>query len=643
MRCHYEVLAVDRSASADEIKSAYRKLALQWHPDKNQNNVEHATAMFKQIQSAYEVLSDKHERAWYDGHRDSILRGDSHHHGENHSCEDEDLDLWGYFSASAYSGYGDTGEGFYAVYAEVFDEIFEKEVAAARRAAKKGEEIEMSAPPLGKRDSSAADVSAFFKFWQSFVSVRDFAWKDQYNLNEAPNRRVRRLMEEENAKLRRRAKREFNEAVRQLAAFVKKRDPRVKEQQAEARRVAAEREAEAKRRREEERREKARRAQEYEEPDKVFRSMQQLANHERSKKHLERLEELRAELLADEMMEAGEESEGEEGEEGEGGEDEGLEGVEGEEGEEVEEVEMAEGKEGGADGDGDVVGGTESEEEEVEEEEREGSDRRGVEEEEEEVEEEKEEEEEDEDAEEEAEEVDEEDEMAMLAAMLARQQMADKRKRKERAQKEQEEKERREKEKRADEGEGGESAAAGVSADFQAETSHSQQNGTAGEGLSEATEDAAGDRDGQGAALEGDNNEGGKEEGKESEGAGGRGGEGEEEEAEVAKGKGKKGRRRAAKGAGGKGGSQVGEGAVGGSSTSSGSRASLNGEDISSRGVVDGGGERGGRGTKGGKKERRKGKNSEPSLACGICGLEFDTRNQLFKHIAAKGHAQLKS
>ena len=75
MRCYYEILQVERSADSDELKKQYRRLALQWHPDKNPQNVEEATRIFREIQEAYDVLSDPQERAWYDGHRDSILRG----------------------------------------------------------------------------------------------------------------------------------------------------------------------------------------------------------------------------------------------------------------------------------------------------------------------------------------------------------------------------------------------------------------------------------------------------------------------------------------------------------------------------------------------------------------------------------------
>lgn len=64
-RDYYEVLGVSRSASDDEIKKAYRKLAIKYHPDKNPGDKE-AEAKFKEISEAHEVLADKQKRARYD-------------------------------------------------------------------------------------------------------------------------------------------------------------------------------------------------------------------------------------------------------------------------------------------------------------------------------------------------------------------------------------------------------------------------------------------------------------------------------------------------------------------------------------------------------------------------------------------------
>ena len=62
---YYEILEIDRSASQDEIKSAYRKAALKYHPDRNPGNKE-AEAKFKLCAEAFEVLSDPEKKDVYD-------------------------------------------------------------------------------------------------------------------------------------------------------------------------------------------------------------------------------------------------------------------------------------------------------------------------------------------------------------------------------------------------------------------------------------------------------------------------------------------------------------------------------------------------------------------------------------------------
>ncbi|XP_043853104.1 dnaJ homolog subfamily B member 2 isoform X2 [Dromiciops gliroides] len=75
MASYYEILDVPPSASPDDIKKAYRKKALQWHPDKNPDNKEFAEQKFKEVAEAYEVLSDKNKRDVYDRYGKDGLSG----------------------------------------------------------------------------------------------------------------------------------------------------------------------------------------------------------------------------------------------------------------------------------------------------------------------------------------------------------------------------------------------------------------------------------------------------------------------------------------------------------------------------------------------------------------------------------------
>lgn len=350
-RCHYEVLGLKMESTPDEIRSAYKKLALQRHPDKliqSGLSQSEATAAFQELVSAYEVLSDPKERAWYDSHRSQILFSDPK---SNSNPNSNFPDLFSYFSNTVYNGYSDSGKGFYRVYADVFDRVYANEISFAR---KLGLNLGLvkEAPVMGNLDSPYAQVTAFYSYWMGFCTVMDFCWVDQYDVMAGPNRKSRRLMEDENKKLRKKAKREYNDTVRGLAEYVKKRDKRVIDMQVKKGLEMDKKREEERERKKELERIKMEKARAYEDPEwarvgdefdglgddvvgdeedeqeeelnelycavckKKFKSDKQWKNHEQSKKHKEKVAEYRdsyEEDTDDEEIDQSEECDGDEG------------------------------------------------------------------------------------------------------------------------------------------------------------------------------------------------------------------------------------------------------------------------------------------------------------------------------------------
>ncbi|KAJ0115940.1 hypothetical protein J7T55_004110 [Diaporthe amygdali] len=226
--CYYEVLGVDRSAADAEIRKAYKKKALELHPDRNFSDVENATKKFAEVQTAYEILSDPQERAWYDSHRDAILRGDAdsddappEHYNVRLTTTEEIMTLMGRFNRSV--PFNDSPNGFFGILDITFGQLATEEEAACDWEGAARAEY----PPFGSSHDDFDDVAKpFYNAWSSFSTKKSFSWKEKWRLSDAPDRRVRRLMDKENKKMRDDAIRDFNDAVRSLVAFVKKRDPR---------------------------------------------------------------------------------------------------------------------------------------------------------------------------------------------------------------------------------------------------------------------------------------------------------------------------------------------------------------------------------------------------------------------------------
>ena len=90
---YFEVLEVQRTASDDEIKAAYRRLAMRWHPDRN-NGSKEAEEKFKELTEAYDVLRDPQKRAMYERYGEAGLRGGGMPGGFHHFDLSEALNVF---------------------------------------------------------------------------------------------------------------------------------------------------------------------------------------------------------------------------------------------------------------------------------------------------------------------------------------------------------------------------------------------------------------------------------------------------------------------------------------------------------------------------------------------------------------------
>ncbi|KAI5857277.1 DnaJ-domain-containing protein [Durotheca rogersii] len=242
---YYQLLGVDQQVADDEIKKAYKRKALELHPDRNFGDAENATRRFAEVQVAYEVLSDPQERAWYDSHRDAILHGDDptgheippEYNNVRLATADEIFDLIGGFNKAI--PFDDSPNGFFTILRETFERLAEGEKVAAEWDGQNHPQY----PAFGSSTDDDRVTKAFYSQWANFSTRLNFSWKDKWRLSDAQDRRTRRVMEKENRKLREDAVRQFNDAVRSLVTLARKRDPRYlpnKQSKAERQRVLRE-------------------------------------------------------------------------------------------------------------------------------------------------------------------------------------------------------------------------------------------------------------------------------------------------------------------------------------------------------------------------------------------------------------------
>ncbi|KAJ8942156.1 hypothetical protein NQ318_002546 [Aromia moschata] len=201
MKCRYEVLDVPRDANEAEIKAAYEKLVLKWHPDNNLDNPEYAREQLQIIQQAYETLSDPEERAWYNRYWEPVLRRYSANY------QDNSLDVNPYLTPACFQGHNDDDKGFYSVYRDVFEKIVKEELNFM-------DKIEFSKiPSFGNSITNYEEVAEFYGHWSNYSTKKSYIWLNNENKND-----------------RQQAKKKRNEEIRNLVTFVMELDARLQDQ-----------------------------------------------------------------------------------------------------------------------------------------------------------------------------------------------------------------------------------------------------------------------------------------------------------------------------------------------------------------------------------------------------------------------------
>ncbi|KAL5106878.1 hypothetical protein TcWFU_005687 [Taenia crassiceps] len=177
----------------------------------------------------HSVLSDAQERAWYDRHRDQILHGGQG--GVAGDYKEERLDVFQFFSRSCFANFDDSPKGFYTVFRHAFEEIAAEERRASGEYPASNSEESISFPTFGASNSDYDSVvRPFYTFWEGFTTRKSYSWVERYDTRRLSSRIERRAAETENRKAREAAKKERNEEVRQLVAYVRRRDKRLEVQ-----------------------------------------------------------------------------------------------------------------------------------------------------------------------------------------------------------------------------------------------------------------------------------------------------------------------------------------------------------------------------------------------------------------------------
>lgn len=147
---YYKTLGVSESASEEEIKKAYRKLAVKYHPDKNPGNVKEAESKFKEVSEAYYALSDPRRRQEYDqirkfgGARAGNFSG-------MHGFDYEDL-------LRQFGGGRSQASGRYSAFSDIFEELFAGGGGSFRQTGPGRASYEFYASPETATESAPVDV-----------------------------------------------------------------------------------------------------------------------------------------------------------------------------------------------------------------------------------------------------------------------------------------------------------------------------------------------------------------------------------------------------------------------------------------------------------------------------------------------------